>query len=471
MGIPTRVMRRISPLSVPRDEACSAIVKDEDGQHEMWVMGGADDEHILATVEAYSPRTNTWRLCRPLSEGRRGAVAGVVGGRLVVAGGSAWRGLRGRLDISRGLHSDRVDPAPASATCGRQATACVLNGRLYVMGGHGCNKLQVLEMSEEHGFSWSVKADLPAYRREPEREERREIEGDEVVCTTLKTKTKKKATALLPLCLSMTRPATLGRRERHLLILWRTVVLQFTMGSGLKTNAGMYTGTGTWVGGRERRAVVRTRGLPLRTRRASPCYPAWTRRAGASRGLPALALGCSRRSRRRPPQRALDRPSARARRPLPRGHGGARRAAAALGVESHRRELLAKRGLSAPRAVGAPPPPGAAASAAAALPEAAKAARRAARERPRAAAAAAARAARARALGRGAAAIGRDGTAPSRARARARARDAHVAVRLAASRARPTCRSAETTAYGERARRARHRPQRRRELAAAERAR
>ena len=47
------------------------------------------------------------------------------------------------------------------------ATACVLNGRFYVLGGYDCNKLQVLEMSEENEFSWSVK-DLPpaAYRYE-----------------------------------------------------------------------------------------------------------------------------------------------------------------------------------------------------------------------------------------------------------------------------------------------------------------
>ena len=32
------------------------------------------------------------------------------------------------------------------------------------MGGRRCNKLQVLEMSEENGFSWTVKADLPAAR-------------------------------------------------------------------------------------------------------------------------------------------------------------------------------------------------------------------------------------------------------------------------------------------------------------------
>ena len=32
------------------------------------------------------------------------------------------------------------------------------------MGGVDCNKLQVLEMSEENGFAWTVKADLPASR-------------------------------------------------------------------------------------------------------------------------------------------------------------------------------------------------------------------------------------------------------------------------------------------------------------------
>ena len=44
------------------------------------------------------------------------------------------------------------------------ATACVLNGRLYVMGGYECNQLQVLEMSEENEFNWTVKAELPAWR-------------------------------------------------------------------------------------------------------------------------------------------------------------------------------------------------------------------------------------------------------------------------------------------------------------------
>ena len=79
--------RAIPPLSGPRSAACSAIVEDEDGQPEMWVMGGDGDNYIdLATVE-FTTRTNTWRSCLPLSQPRHGAVAGGAGGRLVVAGG------------------------------------------------------------------------------------------------------------------------------------------------------------------------------------------------------------------------------------------------------------------------------------------------------------------------------------------------------------------------------------------------
>ena len=44
------------------------------------------------------------------------------------------------------------------------STACVLNGRLHVMGGLHSNRHQVLEMTEENGLAWTVKADLPATR-------------------------------------------------------------------------------------------------------------------------------------------------------------------------------------------------------------------------------------------------------------------------------------------------------------------
>merc|ERR1712185_53220 len=129
----------------------------------MWVMGGHDGwDNVQATVEAYNPRTNTWRSCLPLSQRRTGAVAGVVGGRLVVAGGYAdGDGLLTSVEAYTPTGWTPLPPLPHAAD---RATACVLNGRLYVMGGVECNKLQVLEMSEENEFTWTVKADLPLKR-------------------------------------------------------------------------------------------------------------------------------------------------------------------------------------------------------------------------------------------------------------------------------------------------------------------
>ena len=166
--------RPIAPLSGEHSFGCSAILENEDGQPEMWVMGGmfhkkwADlDEDLpreLATVEAYNLRTNTWRSCLPLSQPRFRAVAGVVGGRLVVAGGYADDG--GILTSVEAYSPTGWTPLPPLPHATRDSTASVLDGRLYVMGGlgRGAKKLQVLEFSEEDGFSWTVKADLPAAR-------------------------------------------------------------------------------------------------------------------------------------------------------------------------------------------------------------------------------------------------------------------------------------------------------------------
>ena len=98
--------RPIPPMSGPRFGACSVIIDNE-----MWVMGGQDDDdNDLATVEVYSPKTNSWRSCTPMSQRRDGAVAGVVGGRLVVAGGDC-RG-DGRLSSVEAYTGTEWTPLP-----------------------------------------------------------------------------------------------------------------------------------------------------------------------------------------------------------------------------------------------------------------------------------------------------------------------------------------------------------------------
>ena len=65
--------RRIPTMAHARFTACSVIVDKE-----MWVIGGQEtDGTVLATVEAYSFQTNSWRFCQALSQPRFGAVAGV----------------------------------------------------------------------------------------------------------------------------------------------------------------------------------------------------------------------------------------------------------------------------------------------------------------------------------------------------------------------------------------------------------
>ena len=66
-------------------------------------------------------------------------VAGVVGGRLVVAGGFYYGSLTS-VEAYTGTGWTPLPPMPHGAL----DSACVLNGRLYVIGGAG-NKLQVLQ--------------------------------------------------------------------------------------------------------------------------------------------------------------------------------------------------------------------------------------------------------------------------------------------------------------------------------------
>ena len=103
-----------------------------------------------------------------MSQRRIHAVAGVVGGRLVVAGGYSGDFTDGDELASVEAYTPtgwvRLPPMPHAA---HFAKACVLNERFYVMGGiteTSQDKVQVLEMSDENGFSWTVKADLPAER-------------------------------------------------------------------------------------------------------------------------------------------------------------------------------------------------------------------------------------------------------------------------------------------------------------------
>ena len=79
----------IAPMITPRFKACTAVMNNE-----LWVIGGkAQTNSSVAAVEAYSPATNTWGTLAPLNQPREGAVCGIIGGRLIVAGGCGEDGF------------------------------------------------------------------------------------------------------------------------------------------------------------------------------------------------------------------------------------------------------------------------------------------------------------------------------------------------------------------------------------------
>ena len=151
---------RTAPLSGARYSACSAVV-----DHEMWVFGGRNDVAVLKSVEAFDARTQCWRPCPPMLERRSGAVAGVVGGSIVVAGGAcsgrtlaSAEAYQPSLDAATGPEGEwtALPPLPHAAWL---ATAAVLDGVLLVAGGVRCDKLRAWD-----GAAWRVRSDLPAKR-------------------------------------------------------------------------------------------------------------------------------------------------------------------------------------------------------------------------------------------------------------------------------------------------------------------
>ena len=146
--------RKITPLRVPRALACSAVYNGM-----VWLIGGMDaTRDPLQSTEAWDPRTNTWSFCGVLNEGRYGAVAEVVGDSLVVAGGfSRGRRLATAEAYNPATGWVMLPPMPCPAY---DATSCVLDGCLCVVGGAGSDQLQVWDGSE-----WVVRASLPRPRR------------------------------------------------------------------------------------------------------------------------------------------------------------------------------------------------------------------------------------------------------------------------------------------------------------------
>ena len=158
--------RPIAPLASVRAHAASVVFEGE-----LFVLGGNVDRRgtLTNTVEVYNPRTNSWRSCAPMSEPRSRFATGIVGGRVVVAGGLGRVDDRiAVLDTAEAYDptTETWTPLPPLPHATEDAAACVLNGCLFVAGGSGADGADGLidHLQMYDGTGWTLKAPLPTVR-------------------------------------------------------------------------------------------------------------------------------------------------------------------------------------------------------------------------------------------------------------------------------------------------------------------
>lgn len=134
---------------------------------------------LAASSSVLSPlsiaQTLSWTKSTPLPEPRAGYSAGVVNGKLVIAGGTYWEGSKGHWTkklFSASTHAfdpvtqtwEKLPDAPSPVG---YAASAVAGGKLFVLGGydgtHVNRKIFVLEYGNGR-YAWRSFGDMPADR-------------------------------------------------------------------------------------------------------------------------------------------------------------------------------------------------------------------------------------------------------------------------------------------------------------------
>jgi N-acetylneuraminic acid mutarotase len=135
----------------------------------LYVLGGEDEDDILASVERYDPDQDTWVYVTPMTTVRNGVAAAVLDGRIIAVGGTR----EGPHDINTLRSCESYDPVAdkwealpdmATARCGPAVT--VLGGRLWVTGGYrgGQHDLTTVEVFDPATNAWETKAPMTTGR-------------------------------------------------------------------------------------------------------------------------------------------------------------------------------------------------------------------------------------------------------------------------------------------------------------------
>lgn len=140
------------------------------GNH-IYVVGGANSGlGRYATLERYTPATDTWVTKTPMSLPRDGLGVGVINGILYAVGGKSYSamgsGVTGRLEAYDPATDTWTTKAPMPNPR-RGLGVGVVNGILYAVGGEvsgGSAPVATLQAYDPATDTWTTKAPLPSKR-------------------------------------------------------------------------------------------------------------------------------------------------------------------------------------------------------------------------------------------------------------------------------------------------------------------
>jgi N-acetylneuraminic acid mutarotase len=156
------------PLPVPTHHTVAAAV---DGL--LYVIGGevsptgiAAQDVFVNTVYAFDPATGEWSPRAPMPTARSAMAAGVIDGRIYVAGG---RPPRGHDFAVYDPGADTWTVLPDLPTARNHLAAAAIGGKLYVAGGRfgagvGSEMTAALEVYDPASGAWTAAAPLPRPR-------------------------------------------------------------------------------------------------------------------------------------------------------------------------------------------------------------------------------------------------------------------------------------------------------------------
>lgn len=137
----------------------------------VYVAGGCINSDCLAgltgLLEVYDPLTNTWTTRAPMPSSRNNAAAGVIDGKLYVAGGMLHCGPCTPLTTLEAYDpvNDTWTTKAAMPTARTFTTGAALDGKFYVIGGNAVAETGVVEVYDPATDSWSTGSAMPTPRQ------------------------------------------------------------------------------------------------------------------------------------------------------------------------------------------------------------------------------------------------------------------------------------------------------------------